>query len=166
MSNKNHVFKQTLKICLVYSLLSFVVIFSNYFLIKPLVGVLNSICIFTTLIFIFYNPAESKRFIKNLKRFIFGYNLGILGYRFLLVLILEVKPEEWSRIYRVKSPRVVGFTGQNLLITLMIIAIYMVPIGYLTFLFKSLFFHPKSQSIRKEQERIMRTGDQGLRPRT
>ncbi|MDD3627629.1 MAG: hypothetical protein PHV06_09950, partial [bacterium] len=123
----------------------------------------NSICVFATLLFIYYNVSEAPRLIKNLKSFILGYNLGLLGYRLLLLVILQVSPDEWSRIYNIKAPSVAGFTGKNLLITLMIIAIYMVPIGYLTSLFKSLFFHPKSESFREEQEKVLRTGDQGLR---
>lgn len=104
-----------------------------------------------------YNKSESGNLIKRLKRFILGYNLGLLGYRLLLIIILHVKPAEWNKIYDIKSPRVVGFTGRNLLITLMVIGIYMVPIGYLTFLFKSVFFHPKTDKIFKEQGKIMRT---------
>ena len=155
--------KQYLNISISYTLLVAVLLFSNTFLVKPLVGVLNSVCIFTTILFILYNRSESRRFIINLKRFIFGYNLGLLGYRFLLLLIIQVPAEEWNRIYNIKSPKVVGFTGRNLLVTLLVIGIYMIPIGYLTYLFKSLFFHPRTDSLRKEQERILRTGDQGLR---
>ena len=78
-----------------------VLLFANIFIVKPLVGVLNSVCIFTTILFIIYNPSEGRRFIINLKRFIFGYNLGLLGYRFLLLLILQVPAEEWNRIYNI-----------------------------------------------------------------
>ncbi|MCK4667380.1 hypothetical protein KAU33_11555 [Candidatus Dependentiae bacterium] len=155
--------KQYLSLSISYILLAAVLLFANMFIVKPLVGVLNSVCIFTTILFILYNPSEARRFIINLKRFIFGYNLGLLGYRFLLLLILQVPAEEWNKIYNIKSPKVVGFTGRNLLVTLLVIGIYMIPIGYLTYLFKSLFFHPRTDSLRKEQERILRTGDQGLR---
>ncbi len=111
-------FKQYLNLSISYILLAAVLLFSNMFIIKPLVGVLNSVCIFTTILFILYNPSESRRFIINLKRFIFGYNLGLMGYRFLLLLVLQVPAEEWNRIYNIKSPKVVGFTGRNLLVTL------------------------------------------------
>lgn len=156
-------FLQVLKLLMSYSLISIILIFTIHHIVKPLVGVLNGLCIFSTVGFIVYNPSESKKLLINLKRFLLGYNLGILGYRMLLLLILQINPQEWNKIYNINSPKVVGFTGRNLLVTLMIVAIYMVPIGYLTYLFKSLFFHPRTDSIYREQQRILRTGDQGTR---
>ncbi|MFW5962715.1 MAG: hypothetical protein ACOCQR_03770 [bacterium] len=141
----------------VFALLSWLI--ASHFL-PRMIMIMGAIMWAATGIAVYFIANDRPSIIRRSHQSLLTYSWGLLGYRFMINLLMNVPMEDWSRAMQIQIPDAFASTMAQWFLLVFTIFTFMFPAGYLGYLGQKFFVFRSHREVGQRRKDIMRTGGQ------
>lgn len=103
---------------------------------------------------------ERRSILERTNQAVLIYFWGIIGYRFLLNIYLNVPMEQWAQAMQIDTPEAVVGSFQGWIRMIYVIFMIMTPVGFAGYLAKSFNVFKSRKQVGERRKEFMRTSKQ------